>query len=162
MGLPSDAVYQFNAQNMALEVIQLAFRRNQEKAAQRQRHPKHDYREYFEQPRMDADPNSPEFRRLSSLERIRILRSRKAEAKSFFIHEPEKDWTEEEWEEVQRQLYPNRKPKPALKPEPVPEPPKPKPSLPAMSDEDRAAIKAWQARVNAELQELGLRPKDSK
>jgi hypothetical protein len=92
------------------------------------RHPKHSIEDYNEAPEpehADVDINSPEFRYLPVLERIRILRAQSPKSEPFFIKESFTDWTPEEWAVVEAQLYPERKrksPKSAPKPVPLPEP----------------------------------------
>ena len=112
------------------------YQNNLEKWQRNQRRPKHASPNghltspYAETPKnADIDINSPEFRRLPSLEKVRILRSRKAkESEPFFIEQPAEPWSAEELAELNRQL--SGKPKPAPKPpESVPlyEPVPPKP-----------------------------------
>lgn len=104
-------------------------RKNQEKYAKRCAHPKHCKAEYLEPPSTDVadiDPCDPDFRRLSSLQRVQILRARKVESKEFFIEKPVVPWTAEEWAVVQAQLNPKK-----VKPAAAKNVPEPQPSLPA-------------------------------
>jgi hypothetical protein len=131
-------------------------RRNLEKLQRSQRHPKHRKAEYSEPPEhADVDINSPEFRRLSSLERIRILRAQKHQSESFFYSELVNDWSEAEWAKAEACWNPNRKTKPPkpTEPEPVvlPEPPKPQP-LKSTLDE----IAEAQAKIRAGMSEAEL------
>jgi hypothetical protein len=162
-----------DARELAREEKREAIRhqKNLEKWQRRQRHPKHagsnGKSPYCDPPKnADVDINSPEFRRLPSLERVRILHAQsksKHQSEPFTYGEPVVPWTAEEWAVVEQQLNPNRKvkpPKPFPLPEPDPDPPKPQPLKSTLDEIAEAQAKIRMGMTEAELVEHEKRVAD--
>jgi hypothetical protein len=127
------------------------------KHERRLRNPKHTCRDYDMAPTSRiTDTSSSEFKRLSSLERIRILRDRcgNSHPKDVISNE----WTVEELRLLNESLHPEWRDK-HNRPVPPEAPQTPSVSTPSfcLSDEDRLKIEEWQQRMDAELKKLGLK-----
>jgi hypothetical protein len=150
-----------NAERMKEKMAENAARHSRRlKHERRLRNPKHTCRDYDQEPTSSiTDTSSPDFKRLSSLERIRILRHQCGSSRPKDVISNE--WTKDEMDLLNQSLHPEKRTHEMPK---VQTSPSVSTSSFCLSDEaqeewnrNAQQIAEWHERMNAELKKLGLK-----